>query len=881
MKKYLLTAAGFVLLAAACTREADFSANPEQAPQNAQPALCGSVYVPGEMQVLFDEETAALLEEGVPTKSTPLAQAMDELGILSCERIFPDAGQWEERHREAGLHRWYRVRFSEDVPQTKAGNTLRDLPGVLNANPVLRKTVDALPFNDPIGPRQWHYENNSIPWAYINVVPVWNNYTKGSSNVIVSVVDGGIDLQHEDLSANVLPGGENGSRNFMNGNKGYRIVAHDHGTHVAGTIGAVNNNGKGVVGIAGGDAAAGISGVKLMSCQIFQDGLRGADDEAAIVWGADHGAVITNNSWGYEFTDDKGNYDSQAAAQTHNFYLQPNSGAYADALKSAIDYFNKYAGKDKSGNQTGPMAGGLVLFAAGNEGRPYGAPACYPEVMSVGAINPQGVRSTFSNYGDWVDICAPGVDVYSTLPGNSYGSYDGTSMACPHVAGVAALVVSYCGEDGFTREMLWDKLIGGANSSDFQLSYKIGPLVDAMGAIAYGAGDPPQPVEAYTVDEVVSNNVTLTVTVPADAEGQPAYGFRVLAATSESALLNCDPQRPGDDILRGSFLTGEAKVGDKVTGTIGELGFNKTYYIAVTSFDYGRNYSALSSVSKVKTGSNHAPVITSPIPGNKLDIHIHDRYTLPFTITDPDNHVVNVVFDKDIDDTGFALSLVESVKKDEYLLQVVGNVTPPGTYHAKLMASDNYGLSATVDITYTIFPNQAPVLLKDFENQVIPQEGTLTLDTAEYIKDPDGEILTYSIEISDRRIVHVSQSAESTVLNITALASSGAATVTVTGTDAGGKSVSSSFVALVRPEGVEYQAYPNPVISTLYVGTGLEADDAAIRIVSSTGVTVLETVSTCSAFAPAVIDMSRVAPGLYTLHLNFGGKSYRTNIIKK
>lgn len=127
-------------------------------------------------------------------------------------------------------------------------------------------------------------------------------FTVGRPEVIVGLVDGGADLAHPDLAKNCIPGNGEGSWNFVDNND--KIVAHQHGTHVAGIIAAINNNGMGVCGVAGGDAAAGKSGVKLLSCQIFQTNPntgkdRGGNTASAVTWAADHGAVIINNSWGY------------------------------------------------------------------------------------------------------------------------------------------------------------------------------------------------------------------------------------------------------------------------------------------------------------------------------------------------------------------------------------------------------------------------------------------------------------------------------------------------------------------------------------------------------------------------------------------------------
>ena len=883
MNRIPLLTALMVFLACACAKDTGMPRAGTAA--RGDSAVSSSAFVPGQLTVFLDEETTRTVENGGGVQATracssDMASALDELGVVSMERVFPVDEEFEDRHREFGLHRWYRVHYVGAALPTAAAERLGLVPGVQNARPVNKLRIDAETFfNDPLEKNQWHYHNSSPSWADVNIVPVWQKYTTGSSKVIVAVVDSGIDFNHEDLADAVVPPGDNGSRSFMLENSGYRIVPESHGTHVAGTIGAINNNGKGVSGIAGGDAKAGKAGVRLMSCQIFQNGLSGANNAAAIVWAADHGAVICNNSWGYHFEDDKGNYDKAAAESTHFFYLQPNKGAYRDDIKDAIDYFNTHAGKDKSGRQTGPMAGGLVCFAAGNDGRTYGPPACYPGCLSVGAITSYGTRSTFSNYGDWVDICAPGVSITSTVPNNGYAVMDGTSMACPHVAGVAALVVSYCGGEGFTRDMLWEKMVGGANSADVPASYRIGPLADALGAIVYGSGDPPGKVPQSEITNVKSNIVTVSVKVPADRDGQPAYGFRLLAASSREELDASNPRSPSASVHYGDFLSRDAGVGDTVPGTIGDLDFNSGYYLAVSAFDYGRNFSELSYVGFVTTGSNHAPVIASKYSGD-FKFHVHDRFTIAFDISDEDGHVVNVQFEKDEKDTG-ALRLIESQRSGEYLLQVLGIASEAGTYHAVLRASDNYGLSAEYPIDYEVLPNQEPVVLKPMENVILNFVGdSRKIDMEQYIVDPDGETFSYKIQISDNSVVHLSQN-NGSVLTLTALADSGLATVTLTATDAGGKSVVTSFKVLVRAAEQEFQAFPNPVVESLYVATGTSYGTAVISLYNSNGARVYSASVQCSAFEPARIDMAKAGPGVYTLVVEYGGKVFKSSIIKK
>ena len=367
--------------------------------------------------------------------------------------------------------------------------------------PLPRRKARRAVFNDPYYPYQWHYYNDgSLGRTFkkgidINVEPVWKEYTAGRSNVIVAVVDGGIDLQHEDLKGVVLSASE-GSRCFVG--PASQIPADEHGTHVGGTIGAINNNGIGLCGIAGGKDGRG--GVRLMSCVIFLDDEEddsratkadydeGDEDAQAMVWAADHGAVIANNSWGYVADSER---DAQQIMQDFLKFDSPT--------KDAIDYFIAHAGMDVSGNQTGPMKGGVVFFAAGNEGWGHDAPSEYEPVIAVGSFGPDGKMSEFSNYGTWVDILAPGGSdsdnylewIASTVPSDEYAFLGGTSMACPHVSGVAALLVSQFGGPGFTNEDLKEMLLGGAQKGVIQLQSgrKVGGgKLDAYGAFTYRSG---------------------------------------------------------------------------------------------------------------------------------------------------------------------------------------------------------------------------------------------------------------------------------------------------------------------------------------------------------------------------------------------------------
>ena len=486
--KYSLAA----LVAVACTVQDPVQ---EQAPIPSGPvSSCGVA------TVQFDDQLTALVEEAlaqgtVQTKSARLDAVLEDLGVESLERVFPYAGEFEERTRKEGLHRFYHVQFRADIPETKATEDLTAVPGVLYARTTHRISLRTT-FNDPYFFKQWHYVSTN--GADINVQKVWNTYTKGSSSVVVCVVDEPVDPTHEDLKANLWKDADGHTGyNFARDNHDLSIRPEfgegdeGHGTHVAGIVGAVNNNGKGVCGIAGGDFAAGAPGVRIQSCAIFS-GQSSANDRQtanAIKWGADHGAVISQNSWGYSadgFLD--GEPDGELTPRELEEYQKCTINSVPD-IKAAIDYFIKYAGCDNQGNQLpdSPMKGGLVFFAAGNEDIDHDIIGRYEPVIAVGATNVSNQKASYSNYGSWVDVAAPGGNgsternsIWSTVPRKSDISetgYDGvgwagTSMACPHVTGVAALGIAYALKLGkhYTVDEFNSMIVSSAKDIDARIS---------------------------------------------------------------------------------------------------------------------------------------------------------------------------------------------------------------------------------------------------------------------------------------------------------------------------------------------------------------------------------------------------------------------------
>jgi VCBS repeat-containing protein len=276
--------------------------------------------------------------------------------------------------------------------------------------------------NDPQFPSLWGMNNTGqtggTPDADIDAPEAWA-VTTGSSNTVIAVIDTGVDYNHADLRANMwvnpgeIPGNGidddgNGFRDDIYGadfvnNDGDPMDDHFHGTHVAGTLGAVGNNG---IGVAGVNWTGRIMALKFLDA--FGYGYT-SGAIAALNYAVANGATISNNSWGGG-PFDQGLYDA------------------INAAGNAGHIFVAAAGNDGSNNDTFPF---------------YPAGFNLPNIISVAATDHNDALASFSNYGSTsVDLAAPGVNVLSTTPGNTYGTYSGTSMATPHVTGVVALIRS-------------------------------------------------------------------------------------------------------------------------------------------------------------------------------------------------------------------------------------------------------------------------------------------------------------------------------------------------------------------------------------------------------------------------------------------------------
>ena len=479
-----------------------------------------------EMSSILDQAQISKTRSGKATRSgiPSTDEVLDILGSYSFERVFPVDANTEARTREAGLHLWYTVKFNKGTDLKAAAERLKQLGEIskvqtngrikrayntdskriyLSDKALQQKATRAAAAegepNDPGFASQWHYRNlgegnydfenlnnnhvGAKAGCDVNALEAWKTCT-GDPSIIVAILDEGVMYTHPDLAANMWcnPGESvQGAKTDGDGNgyegdlHGYNFVtesgditwtdANDsgHGTHVAGTIAAVNNNGKGVCGVAGGDGTPN-SGVKIMSCQVFsgQNSVTLAGEARAIKYAADNGAVILQCSWGYNSSESSiiNGYTPGPATEKEWAETYPLE-------KEALDYFINNAG-----SPNGVIDGGIPVFAAGNEyaGNPA-FPGAYSKCVSVSSLAADYTPACYTDYGSLVTLSAPGGDleyyskigeqedeywaettteqkgaVLSTMIQNgrpAYGYMEGTSMACPHVSGVAALGLAY------------------------------------------------------------------------------------------------------------------------------------------------------------------------------------------------------------------------------------------------------------------------------------------------------------------------------------------------------------------------------------------------------------------------------------------------------
>ena len=349
------------------------------------------VYLTHTLIVKYKTQPAQSLSKSSNIESR-LSELMKNYNIRSVNKTFSVENNAAQK---IGLDRIMTINYSKDIDPLYAASKIKELPDVEWAEPKYLRKVDFIP-DDPI-------YNSSVQWNLfqINAQQAWD-ITQGDTSVIVGIIDTGVDWMHPDIRANMWYGigydlgGLNGTpdNNPMEDNP-------YHGTFVAGVVSAVTNNNVGIASIG--------FNTHLMAVKAAREDMKDqASGEPYIVYGfegivyaADHGAKVINCSWG--------------------------GGGYSNMEQEVIYY--------------AISKGALVVAAAGNDNSSAAFyPAAYDGVLSVGATYVSDVKAAFSNYGYYVDVTAPGQNIYSTWQPDTYIHGSGTSFSTPLVAGLAGLV---------------------------------------------------------------------------------------------------------------------------------------------------------------------------------------------------------------------------------------------------------------------------------------------------------------------------------------------------------------------------------------------------------------------------------------------------------
>ena len=477
--------------------------------------------VEGQLLLCLTESAADAFASGDRTLPVNVSGALQ---VKSFARVFNSSPD-DEVARRHNLHRWFHVEFEgSDLNSAAARLASFEEVAKVQFNKILKPASDCsftpytpvlgqyaaegdMPFNDTMLADQWHLintgsahvSNSSVAGGDISVKDAWR-LTGGDPRVVVAIIDSPVKYDHPDLAPNMWVNDKEIPRNGIDDDKNGYVddiygwncerntgdinwssrEASGHGTHVAGIVAAVNGNGTGVCGVAGGTGNG--DGIRMMSCQIFEGGISSNLKASAIAfeYAAKNGASIAQCSFGLIGAE----YSSDAE-------YEMSYGAEHDA----IEYF-----MDKDNNNSDILDGNIVIAAAGNEQVPYSSyPAGLQDVVSVTGLGPDFLPAVnYTNYGPGCNIAAPGGDFYvgnisdftqnrsrvlSTFintvvddnldtSGHDYVYMQGTSMACPCVSGVAALGLSYAYKVGktFTREEFVSLLLTSVNNLDNRLT---------------------------------------------------------------------------------------------------------------------------------------------------------------------------------------------------------------------------------------------------------------------------------------------------------------------------------------------------------------------------------------------------------------------------
>jgi subtilisin family serine protease len=538
-----------------------------------------------------------------------------------------------------------RVRV-RDLSVEDAVARLRSDAAVEFAEPNYIYRTSVIP-NDPGFPQLWGLLNTGqtggTPGADIHAAQAWNTFT-GSSAVLVGVIDTGVDYTHPDLAANMFVnlgevpanGLDDDQNGFVDDVRGWDFVNNDndpmddhfHGTHVSGTIGAVGDNGIGVAGVTWS--------ARILPIKFLDAGGSGSTDGAirAIDYATLMGVRVINASWG--------------------------GGGFSEALRLAIE---------AAGN-----AGVLFVAAAGNSGMNTDISPNYPSsyeldnIVAVAATDANDQLAYFSNYGPLsVDLAAPGVDTYSTILAHQYGTASGTSMATPHVVGVAALIRGRfpAANVAMTKALLLNRAEPRPGLAGRVLT---GARLDALRSIADPDTIPPAAVTDLVAFAPGGSRMSLHWTASGDDGGDgTAFSYDVRYSKAPITEQNFAAATPA---------TGEpvpAPAGSSQQMIVNGLEFSTSYHFALRVLD---DFGNASAVGNDATATTLGPPDIAVAP-DSLSADLLTGATATRTLTVTNDGVSDLVFGIRVEgEAGLAVDVIDGATALPAAVLARGQVVP-------------------------------------------------------------------------------------------------------------------------------------------------------------------------------------------------------------
>ncbi|KGF16690.1 subtilase [Prevotella sp. S7-1-8] len=881
----------------------------------------------------------------IPTGSDLLDTYLRDVGANKIERIFPFAGKDEHRQRAAALNTWYSIAMDRTATRGTRAAAKHQLETIADyAEPAYHAVLESPEyisddgdsetqankgkyFNDPLYDKQWNLHNNgnignytdatgkriisSIAHADINAEAAWRQ-TTGDPSVVVAVVDGGIDIHHEDLqesiwiNKNEIPdnGIDDDNNGYVDDVYGYNFTEDNalitptrHATHVAGIIAARNNNGKGISSIAGGNGNPN-TGVRLMCCQIFKNNPNynpsdkhspetiGTGDRnreaAAIVYGANNGAIISQNSWGYD----------RVMKQT------------PQVIKDAIHYFNTYAGGDKTDKPL--MQGGLVIFAAGNDATSAPSmPSAESSVVSVSSFNPDFSASWYTNYGSWTDISAPGGSkpvnglyplqdgqptsaILSTVPATTahpnggYAYMQGTSMATPHVSAIAALIVSKYGNARFTAKQLRERLLTGVRPMDYN-KYLTETYRNSMGS---GYADALVALTDYDHDTTPTAPLFLV------NRAKPDYGKIRMAWTSKNNgangslqkyVLYCSKHpvttanRANKDVIAYNIPAQFAKENQAIQYTVTHLDNNTKYYFGILAEARNGHQSSLTVLpNSIATLNNTPPQITPDTESERITLAGNDTRDITLRIEDHENHKWTVAFS-----TVDKLRIVHT--KSGVNIHIEAKQYMPGVYPVTVSARDELGAKSSYRFIIEVVADKIPSMKTQARKIRLRLGERRQIDLREITDDEDVNSVKYELMNSEEQGKDVLvKDGRMDVVGSTW----GQRQIHIKATDKHGQSGTMAFdVFVYRNEGI-YSLFPTITSGMLYLKVGDTIDghvkwqirNVAGKLVKANA---FDTSSLDADKRTYTMNVSSLTVGQYTLYITCQGKTYQEMFVKR